>query len=98
MIEPYLPKGVFTINPKREADKLIEAGQVKVNGKVVSELGYKINPRDKVTLRGRPVVSGRPVYILLNKPKDYITTSKDPEGRRTVMFLLKDACRERVFY
>src|SRR5690242_4533993 len=85
------------ISSRREADKLIQAGLVKVNGKVVSELGAKINPRDKITLKGKPVVSARPVYILLNKPKGYITTTKDERGRQTVMELIRNATKEKVY-
>jgi 23S rRNA pseudouridine2605 synthase len=79
---------------RREADKLIEAGAVKVNGKVVSELGTKISPSDK---GDQTIRRERPQYILLNKPKGYITTADDPEKRKTVMVLIENACKERVY-
>ncbi len=82
---------------RREADKLIEAGAVTVNGEVVSELGYKISPDDVVQYGGTPVRTGRNVYVLLNKPKDYITTTDDPMNRRTVMALVRNAGRERIY-
>lgn len=82
---------------RREADNLIVSGAVKVNGVVVDQLGYKINPTDKVTYGGESVRGERKVYLLLNKPKDYITTLDDPQERKTVMLLIAGACRERVY-
>lgn len=82
---------------RREADTLIQSGVVKVNGVVVDQLGYKINPGDKVTYGDAPVRSERKVYLLLNKPKDYITTTDDPQERKTVMELIAKACKERVY-
>lgn len=82
---------------RREADTLIESGAVKVNGVVVSTLGYKISPTDKVSYGDEAVRSERKVYLLLNKPKDYITTTDDPQERKTVMQLIAKACRERVY-
>lgn len=82
---------------RREADKLIAAGEVKVNGQVVTELGYKVDPKDKVSYKGKKLIPEKPVYILLNKPKDFITTTDDPENRRTVMELVKNACEERIY-
>ncbi len=82
---------------RREADKLIEAGVVEVNGKVVTELGTKVGPGDTVHYGGEKISKERPVYILLNKPKDFITTSDDPQNRRTVLQLVRNACKERVF-
>ena len=82
---------------RREADNLIKAGAVTVNGKVVSEMGYKVKPGDVVNYGGGVIKSERKVYILLNKPKDYITTMDDERGRSTVMELIKDATRERVY-
>ena len=82
---------------RREADVLISTGVVKVNGEVIITMGYKVKPGDKVTVDGRELKSERKVYILLNKPKDTITTTDDPTGRKTVMDLVKDACRERVY-
>lgn len=82
---------------RRDADKLIESGAVKVNGKVVTELGTKINPGDVVEYGGQRL-SGEPLrYVLLNKPKGYISTLEDPQNRQTVMQLIAGACRERVF-
>ncbi len=85
------------VSSRREADKLIESGIVTVNGKVITELGYKISPGDEVKFGGAILRKEKPVYILLNKPKDYITTSKDPQERRTVMHLIEGACKERVY-
>ncbi len=82
---------------RREADKYIKAGLVKVNGKVVTELGVKINPTDEVRFNDQIVKIEKKVYILLNKPKDYITTTSDERGRKTVMQLIKGACKEKVF-
>ncbi len=82
---------------RREADILITTGSVKVNGKVVTELGTKISPLDKVQCGDRVLRMEKPVYILLNKPKGYITTSDDPEKRKTVMELIRGACKERVY-
>ena len=82
---------------RREADNYIISGVVKVNGEVVTELGYKINPGDLVQFDGQRLTTERKVYLLLNKPKDYITTADDPEGRKTVLDLIKGACKERVY-
>ena len=85
------------IASRREADNLIQSGVVKVNGVVIDQLGYKIKPGDKVTYGDSAVKSERKVYLLLNKPKDYITTVDDPKERKTVMELIDGACRERVY-
>jgi 23S rRNA pseudouridine2605 synthase len=85
------------IASRREADNLIQSGVVKVNGVVVDQLGSKVNPGDKVTYADAAVRSERKVYLLLNKPKDYITTLDDPQERKTVMELIKGACRERIY-
>ena len=82
---------------RREADELIEAGAVSVNGKIITELGYKVRPGDKVNYGGETLNREKKVYLLLNKPKDYITTTDDPEKRKTVMELLKGACKERIY-
>jgi 23S rRNA pseudouridine2605 synthase len=82
---------------RREADELIEVGAVSVNGKIITELGYKVRPGDKVNYGGETLNREKKVYLLLNKPKDYITTTDDPEKRKTVMELLKGACKERVY-
>lgn len=82
---------------RREADEIILSGAVSVNGQVVKELGSKVNPNDKVQVGGDTLKSEKFRYVLLNKPKDYITTTKDPQGRKTVMNLVADACRERIY-
>ena len=82
---------------RREADELIEAGQITVNGKVVNEMGFKVGPADVVKYGKRILNAEKLVYILLNKPKDYITTTDDPEDRRTVLHLIEGACEERVY-
>jgi len=82
---------------RREADTLIAAGAITVNGEIVSELGAKVKTTDKILYGKQKLVNEKKVYILLNKPKDYITTSDDPMERKTVIDLIKDACRERVF-
>ncbi|MCU0418624.1 MAG: pseudouridine synthase [Cyclobacteriaceae bacterium] len=82
---------------RREADNLISMGLVSVNGKVITELGFKVKRSDDVRYEGRRLKAEKPVYILLNKPKGYITTTDDPEERRTVMHLIADACQERVY-
>ena len=82
---------------RREADEFITAGVVSVNGEVVTELGTKIKRSDVVKLHDEPVSIERKVYVLLNKPKDTVTTSDDPQERRTVMDLVKGACNERIY-
>ena len=82
---------------RREADELILAGVVMVNGKVVTELGTKITPSDKVQYDNQTIRNERHVYVLLNKPKGYITTTDDPFDRKTVMTLVADACKERIY-
>lgn len=82
---------------RREADKLIAEGDIKINGKTVTELGTKVSREDKVYYKGKPLRPEKPVYVLLNKPKDFITTTDDPENRRTVMELVKNAGDERIY-
>lgn len=82
---------------RREADEFITAGVVSVNGTVVTELGTKVKRTDEVKFREQPVSIERKVYVLLNKPKDYVTTSDDPQNRKTVMDLVKNVCRERIY-
>jgi 23S rRNA pseudouridine2605 synthase len=82
---------------RREADVLIATGVVTVNGKIVTEMGYKVNPTDVVTYGGVPIKNEVKKYLLLNKPKDYITTMDDPEERKTVMELIRKACKERLY-
>lgn len=83
---------------RRKADELIEAGVISVNGKVVSELGTKVDPaKDEIRYNGERLQREQMVYILLNKPKDYITTTDDPQERRTVMQLVAKATKERIY-
>nr|WP_293834022.1 pseudouridine synthase [uncultured Arsenicibacter sp.] len=82
---------------RREADELIASGDISVNGKVVTEMGYKVKPNDKVKFGTKNLNPEKTVYILLNKPKDYITTTDDPEERRTVMELVADAGPFRLY-
>jgi 23S rRNA pseudouridine2605 synthase len=82
---------------RRDADKMIQEGLIKVNGKVVTELGYKIKPTDTVQHSNQTLKKERPVYVLLNKPKDFITTTDDPGERKTVMDLVAKACKERIY-
>ena len=82
---------------RREADDFIQAGVVSVNGNVVTELGTKVMRSDTVMFHDQLVTIEKKVYVLLNKPKDYVTTSDDPQNRKTVMDLVQDACRERIY-
>lgn len=83
---------------RRKADELIAAGVVSVNGEVVSELGYRVNPsKDVIRYNGETLKREKMVYVLLNKPKDYITTTDDPQERRTVMQLVEKASKERIY-
>ena len=100
------PEGAMRLNKyiahagicsRREADALIAAGSVKVNGKVVTEMGYQVMPGDEVNYGGEKLRSERPRYFLLNKPKGYITTSDDPQERKTVMMLMDGCCSERIY-
>ncbi len=82
---------------RREADEYITGGKVKVNGEVVTELGTKISRNDVVEFDEKVVTPERKCYVLLNKPKDCVTTSDDPNGRTTVLDLVKNACQERIY-
>jgi 23S rRNA pseudouridine2605 synthase len=82
---------------RREADKLIEDGMVTVNGVVVTEMGHKVNPTDEVKYAGEKLKAEKPVYLLMNKPKGFITTVEDEKARKTVMDLIGDACKERIY-
>lgn len=82
---------------RREADELISAGLIMVNGKTVSEMGVKVSPGDEVKYNGERIRTERKVYLVLNKPKDYVTTTDDPKERKTVMLLIREACSERVY-
>jgi 23S rRNA pseudouridine2605 synthase len=82
---------------RREADELILKGLVVVNGEVIKEMGYKVKKTDHVVFQGKKINPEKPVYVLLNKPKDFITTTEDPMERKTVMKLVENACEERIF-
>ena len=82
---------------RREADEFITAGVVSVNGEIVTELGTKVHRNDEVKFHDQPVNIERKVYLLLNKPKDCVTTSDDPQERKTVMDYVKNACKERIY-
>ncbi len=82
---------------RREADDLIARGLITVNGEVVTEMGFKVKKTDRVVYQGKKINPEKPVYVLLNKPKDFITTTDDPMERKTVMKLVENACEERIF-
>ena len=82
---------------RREADELIASGQITVNGKQVREMGTRISSGDTVRYKGEILKNEKPVYILLNKPKDVVTTVKDDQERRSVIDLVRNACKERVY-
>lgn len=82
---------------RREADTYIEHGSVEVNGKLVTEMGYKVQPDDVVRFDGTSITPEQKRYVLLNKPKNYITTMEDDRGRKTVMDLVSNASKERIY-
>ena len=82
---------------RREADEIILRGLISVNGHQITDLGTKVNPGDDVRYRNKKLSAEKKVYILLNKPKDYVTTVEDPHAENTVLDLVKDACSERVY-
>ncbi|MEQ8906711.1 pseudouridine synthase [Ekhidna sp.] len=82
---------------RREADNLIALGKVKVNGKPVTEMGYKVMKTDEVEYKGKKLKSETHQYVLLNKPRGFVTTTKDPHAKRTVMELVEKACSERIY-
>lgn len=82
---------------RREADDLISAGLITINGKSITVLGTKVQPHDDVRYNGKRMQSEKKVYLLLNKPKDYVTTTDDPKERKTVMMLVGNACSERIY-
>ncbi len=82
---------------RRDADDFIENGAVSINGEIIKELGSKVMPGDEVRFKGRLILPEKPVYILMNKPKDCITSSDDPEGRRTVLDIIGDNVPQRIF-
>ena len=85
------------ISSRREADELITMGLISVNGKVVTELGYKVNPGDEVRYEDKVLRREKPVYILMNKPKGFITTTEDPQERKTVMHIIGSSVKERIY-
>jgi 23S rRNA pseudouridine2605 synthase len=83
---------------RREAAELVKQGLVKVNGETVNEPGFKVSPKDEVRVNGKKIFLAKNlVYILLNKPKDFITTTDDPQGRKTVLDIIARATTERVY-
>lgn len=82
---------------RRDADNLIASGLITVNGNVIREMGYKVQPKDIVKYNGKTLKREKLVYVLLNKPKGFITTMDDPKGRRTIMDLVRTACEERIY-
>ena len=82
---------------RRDADTLIETGAITVNGKIVTELGTKVMPTDEIRYGDKILQREKPVYLLLNKPKDYITTTDDERDRKHVIQLVKGACKERIY-
>lgn len=82
---------------RREADEFIQAGLITVNGQVVTELGTKVLRTDEIRFHDQPVTLEKKVYVLLNKPKDCVTTTDDPQQRKNVMDLVKNACQERIY-
>lgn len=82
---------------RREADEFIQAGLITVNGKLVTELGVKVGSSDLVKYNGETLREEKKVYILMNKPKDYVTTVEDPHAKKTVLELVRGACKERVY-
>ena len=91
----YIAKG--GVCSRRDADVLIAAGRVKVNGEVVQQVGVKVKRTDRVEVDDQVITPERKVYLVLNNPKDYVTTVEDPLERRTVMTLIEGACKERVY-
>jgi len=82
---------------RREAEKFVTAGAVTINGKVVTDLSYKVSPSDLVKFNGETIRGEKKKYVLLNKPKDFITTTSDDRGRKTVMQLVENSCSERIY-
>jgi len=85
------------VGSRREADELIKMGLVTVNGVTITEMGHKVKPTDEVRYEGKKLKAEKPVYILLNKPKGFITTTADPQERNTVMNLVAGAGKERIY-
>ncbi len=104
--EPELKSGPIRLNKyisnsgicsRREADTFITAGVVKVNGKIITEMGYKVQPYDKVEFEGQIIKNEAKVYIILNKPKDVISAVSDERGERTVIDIIRNCCTERLY-
>ncbi len=85
------------VGSRREADELIKMGLVTVNGETITEMGHKVKPTDDIRYEGRKLKAEPLVYVLLNKPKGFITTTDDPEERNTVMDIVANACKERIY-
>jgi len=101
VVEEFIRLNRFVANSgvcaRREADELISRGMIYVNGTKVTEMGVKVKLTDKVEYQGKMLVPGKKVYLLLNKPKGYVTTVKDPHAEFTVIDLVKDATKERIY-
>jgi len=82
---------------RRDADQLISKGEITVNGKVIKEMGFKVSHSDDIRYRDKKLKAESLVYVLLNKPKGYVTTVEDPHAERTVLDLVKGACTERIY-
>lgn len=82
---------------RREADQLIEKGEIKVNGEVMTSLGYKVTSKDEVVYKGEVISAEKKVYVLLNKPKGFVTTLDDPHAEKKVISLVRNACEERIY-
>lgn len=85
------------ISSRREADNLIKSGLVQINGKVITEMGYKVKPEDEVKFSGELIRAEKKIYLVLNKPKGFITTTDDPKARKTVMELVSGAGKQRFY-
>ncbi len=101
-LSPIMPLNKYMahcgISSRRDAAEIVKLGKVKVNGELITEPGHKVSAKDEVKVNGKKIFPVRNlVYILLNKPKDYITTSSDPQGRKTVLDLIRRATTERVY-
>lgn len=104
-VQPEVQAGPMRLNKylsnagicsRREADKLIADGLVKVNGEIIKEMGYKVSPVDEVIYKGKTLSGEKLKYVLLNKPKDFIANTTDDKSRKTVMDLVKNSCDERI--
>ena len=82
---------------RREADLHIKEGSIKVNGELVTEMGVKVNPEDEVTFKDKVLTNQRKIYLLLNKPKGFVTSLDDPKGKKLVIDLVRGACKERIY-